>query len=122
MDVVLASFLILSTESPLTDRERFPPREIARQAMQFNRAYRQHVLGRQMMELHNWWYWQEVITETDYLYHCWDWLHAAQGGEGRDEHYWNTSLKRLRELIGDDAYHAGVMPPNVPMWRFAYAD
>ncbi len=106
----------------LNDRDRFPPREISRQAMQFNRAYRLHAQSRQMMELHNWQYWQEVITETDYLYHCWDWLHAAQGGEGRDETYWTASLKRLKELIGEDAYNAGTMPPNVPVNRFTYVD
>lgn len=122
MDIILASYLLVCPEPPLTDRDRFPPREIARSALQFNRAYRLHVQGRQMFEQHNWWYWQEVITETDYLFHCWDWLHAAQGGEGRDENYWRASLRRLRELIGDENYSAGVMPPNVPMWRFGYMD
>ena len=110
----------LTINPVLPDRDRFPPREMAKQAMEFNRAYRLHVQDRQMMELHNFWYWQEVLEETDYLYHCHDWLHAAQNGEGRDETYWIISLQRLKELIGNDAYNAGVMPPNVPVHRFSY--
>lgn len=122
MEFILASYLILSPDPPLADRDRFPMRELAREAMQFNRAYRRHVENRQAFELHNWWYWQEVLTETDYLYHTWDWLHAAQGGEGRDEVYWRHSLLRLRELLGDEAYFTGVMPPAAPVWRFRYVD
>ena len=122
MDCVLASLLIFSPQPSLMERVRFPPREIACEAMKFNRAYRRHVEERQALELHHWWYWQEVIGETDYLYHCWDWLHAAQGGEGRDEDYWRRSLQRLHELLGDDAYFQGVMPPPAPLWRFQLMD
>lgn len=122
MDCVLATLLVFSTDPPLSDRERFPPRAVACQAMEFNRAYRRHVEGRQLLELHHWWYWQEVLRETDYLFHCWDWLHAAQGGEGRDEEYWRRSLRRLRELVGDEAYFQGAMPPPVPVWRFQLVD
>lgn len=103
---------------PLSDRDRFPPKESARSAMQFNRAYRLHAQTRQSFELHRWWEWQETLSETDRLFHCWDWLHAAQGGEGREEAYWRTSLVRLRQLIGDEAYMAGTMPPPAPVWRF----
>lgn len=121
MEILLMSHLLLTPPEPgLYDRQRFPPREAAFQAIQFNRAYRLHLQNRQMMELHNWWHWQEALNETDYLFHCWDWLHAAQGGEGREETYWRSSLQRLRELIGEDAYNAGTMPPNVPTWRFHY--
>lgn len=117
MDCVLA-LLIASSQPPLTDRDRFPPREVACEAMKFNRVYRNHVENRQALEAHQWWYWQEVLNETDYLYQCWDWLHAAQGGEGRDAEYWRRSLHRVRELVGDEAYYQGVMPPPVPVWRY----
>ena len=109
-------------DPPLADRERFPPRAVAAQAMACNRAYRRFVQARQALELHRWFYWQEVLAETDYLFNCWDWLHAAQGGEGRDEAYWRHSLKRLRELLGEDAYYAGRMPSCVPFWRFQPLD
>lgn len=103
-------------------QSRFVPREAAFEAIKFNRAYRLHLQGRQAMELHNFWEIQEALTETDYLFHCWDWLHAAQRGEGREEPYWRESFKRLKELIGDEAFNAGQMPPNVPLNRFAYTN
>jgi hypothetical protein len=117
VDCFLAAVLMVS-DPPLADRHRFPSRDVASRAMQFNRTYRRHVELRQMWELHRWWYWQEVRNETDYVYRCWDYLHAAQGGEGGDESYWRRSLMRLRDLIGDEAYYLGAMPPPAPVWRF----
>jgi hypothetical protein len=28
------------------------------------------------------------------------------------------ALKKLREMIGENAYYYGQMPPSVPVWRF----
>jgi hypothetical protein len=124
-----ALFAILSLLSETTPSEslevlqyRFPPREVAKEAMNFNRAYRLHLVSRQVYELHNFWDIQDAITETDYLYHCWDWLHAAQKGEGRDEKYWMTSFMELKKRIGEEQFRLGIMPPNVPYNRFSYAN
>lgn len=114
--------LMLCQDPPLYDRERFPPAQVAADALRFNRAYRRHVEVRRWTFLHQREYWDTVLAEIDYLYHCWDWLHAAQRGEGRDEIYWRYSLKRLRGLIGEDAYNEGSMPPPVPLWRFGWLD
>lgn len=105
-------------DPPLCDRDRFPPREVAARAMQFNRAYRRHVEGRALWQTHRAEEWGQVKEEVEHLYRCWDWLHAAQGGQAGDACYWRQSLRRLRELIGDEAYYAGRMPPCVPVWRF----
>jgi hypothetical protein len=125
MDTMAFALLSIAFASPQEQpievlQYRFPPKEIASEAMKFNRAYRVHLTARQVYELHNYWEIQEAITETDYLFHCWDWLAAGQGGEGRDESYWRTSFERLKELIGDEAFNAGRMPPNVPYHRFSY--
>jgi hypothetical protein len=125
MDTVALALLsftfALPQEQPIEVLQyRFPSKEVAEEAMKFNRAYRLHLQTRQTMELHNFWEIQEAIAETDYLYHCWDWLNASQGGEGRDENYWKTAFERLRELIGDEAFYLGRMPPNVPYQRFSY--
>jgi len=114
--------LLLPCDPPLSDCDRFPPREVACQAIQFNRAYRRSVAARQRWELHHWWYWQEVLDETDWLYRCWDNLYTAEGGEGDDEESRRQSLRRLRELLGDDAYYGGRMPPAAPFWRFTWID
>ena len=120
MDVVFVALFLMVPDIKLTDRERFPSCDSCRAAMQFNRAYRLHLQSRQVFEIHRHWELEEIIVETDYLYHCWDWLCAAQGGEGRDETYWLLALKRVQELIGSDAYNAGYMPPNVPFKHFGY--
>lgn len=86
--------------------------------MEFNRAYRCYAEQRWAYDFHRREEWMEATQETDYLYCCWDWLHAAQRGEGRDAWYWMKSFRRVRQLIGEDAYQRGVMPPAVPVWRF----
>lgn len=123
MDLVWLTLVSLPLcDPPLADRNRFPPQPVAAGAMQLNRAYRKQVERWRWSQLHQQEYWDQVLQETDYLYHCWDWLHAAQGGEGRDDAYWRYSLHRLRDLVGEPAYQAGAMPPPVPIWRFRNVD
>ena len=42
--------------------------------------------------------------------------------DARCEFYYVTvrrqALKKLRDLVGEEAYLAGTLPPNVPTWRF----
>ena len=42
------------------------------------------------------------------------------------EYYYVTvrrqALKKLKEMIGDQAYYSGSLPPHVPVWRFARGD
>jgi hypothetical protein len=123
MDLLFVGLIGLQvTDPPLSDCERFPPRQVAAEALRVNRAYRRHVEVWRWTYLHQRDYWETVLHETDSLFQCWDWLHAAQGGEGRDETYWRHSLRRLRDLLGPQAYQAGQMPPPVPVWRFRSVD
>lgn len=108
---------------PLSDRDRFPPREICREAMAFNRAFKADLQARMAWycgdaERSAWFI--DAIAETDAAFYTWDWAHAMQGGEGRGEEYWRTALQRVKDAIGDEAYGAGRMPANVPMWAFSY--
>ncbi len=118
MGCVFEVLLILSPDPSLSDCERFPARACIAPAVEFNRAYRSHLECRQGVEMHRWWYWEEVLTETDYLYHCWTALSAARGDEGQDEESRREGLRRLRVLVGEEAYFQGAMPPCVPVWRF----
>ena len=118
---LLASLITPLPRDPLLDRERFPSRELALSAMTFNREYQRHLQTRMRIESEYKWEWyREAIEENNSLFHIWDWLHAAQGGEGREETYWRHSMGQLRELIGDKAYNAGMMPPPAPTWRFEW--
>ncbi len=102
---------------PLNDCQRFPERAIINDLLAFNRSYRQHIDTRQAMELAHWWELREAVQETDRLYQVWDTIRDA-----RCDYYYVTvrrqALKRLRELVGEEAYYSGSLPPYVPLWRF----
>jgi len=59
--------------------------------------------------------------EADGLHDRWDALRDA-GYTSYGDHYRRARLGRLRELLGDEAYFAGWMPPPVPLWRFQSGD
>ena len=105
----------------LSDCLRFPDRATVNELLSFNRAYRQHIDVRQPVELAHWWELRAVLQETDQLYQVWDTVRDA-----RCEYYYVTvrrqALKRLREVIGEEAYYSGNLPPHVPLWRFQEID
>ncbi len=94
---------------------RFPPREIAEEALRFNAACRPHVrfrhacTGRHLacdatLE------WEEF----DRCWACWNALHNATD-TGCDQ---AACLGRLRELLGEADWRRGHMPPAAPSWSF----
>jgi hypothetical protein len=105
----------------LCDGLRFPERSTIGDMLAFNRSYRQHIDSRQAVEVVHWWELREAVQEADRLYHVWDTVRDA-----RCDYYYVTvrrqALKRLREMIGDEAYFAGQLPPHVPVWRFQRID
>jgi hypothetical protein len=105
-------------EAPaLIDCNRFPERAAVSDLLAFNRTYRQHIDVRQPLDLPRWWQLRETLQETDRLYQVWDTVRDA-----RCEYYYVTvrrqALKKLREMVGDEAYYSGQLPPHVPTWRF----
>jgi hypothetical protein len=111
----------LADAPALQDSARFPDRATISDLLAFNRAYRQHIDNRQAVELAHWWELREALQEADRLYHIWDTVRDA-----RCDYYYVTvrrqALKRLRDLIGDEAYYSGNLPPHVPIWRFRRID
>ena len=105
----------------VADSHRFPERAIVNDLLAFNRAYRQHIDYRQPLELIHWWELRTALQETDQLYQVWDAVRDA-----RCDYYYVTvrrqALKRLRELIGGEAYYSSNLPPCVPLWRFQRID
>ena len=61
-----------------------------------------------------------ALQETDRLYQVWDKVRDA-----RCPYYYVTvrrqALKQLRELVGEDSYYSGNLPPCVPLWHFREA-
>ena len=108
-------------ESPrVADCERFPDRQTVAEMIKFNRAYRKSLEARLIFETDRAGDIRAAIKETDRLYHVWDSVRDA-----RCEYYYVTvrrqALKKLKELLGDEGYAIGELPPNVPTWRFADA-
>ena len=107
----------LADAPPLHDCMRFPDRALINDLLAFNRAYRQHLDSRQAIELVHWWELREAIQETDRLYQVWDTIRDA-----RCDYYYITvrrqALKKLRQMVGPDAYGSADLPPHVPLWRF----
>lgn len=105
-------------DAPLVqDSLRFPDRGTVNEMLAFNRAFRRHLDSKQFLEYDRSFIYQVVLKETDRLYQIWDSVRDA-----RCDFYYVTvrrqALKRLRNLIGAEAYHTGELPPYVPVWRF----
>lgn len=102
---------------PLSDSYRFPNRLVVNEMLVFNRAYKKYLEERRPLEQVNPGLLRTVMLETDLLYQVWDAVRDA-----RCEYYYVTvrrqALKRLRELVGEDDYFRGRLPPYVPLWRF----
>jgi hypothetical protein len=111
----------LTGAPPLGDGMRFPDRSTISDMLAFNRAYRQSLDSRVSVELVHWWELQEAVQESDRLYQIWDLVRDA-----RCDYYYVTvrrqALKRLRDMIGPEAYYSGTLPPYVPVWRFQVID
>jgi len=101
---------------PASDAVRFPERTAVNELLSFNRAFKQHIEVRQPGEPGRSWELREAVTEIDHLYHVWDTVRDA-----RCEYYYVTvrrqALKRLREMLGEEAYYSAKLPPHVPVWR-----
>jgi hypothetical protein len=101
----------------VAESRRLPDRNAVNDLLAFNRAYRRHLEARQPVELDRGEELRAAQRETDRLYQVWDAVRDA-----RCEFYYVTvrrqALKRLQEMVGPEAYHAGQLPPFVPLWRF----
>jgi hypothetical protein len=101
----------------VADSQRFPTRQFVNEQVKFNRVYRRHIDERRELELDRADALRNVIVETDRLYQVWDAVRDA-----RCDFYYVTvrrqALKKLKCMVGDEAYANADLPPNVPTWRF----
>jgi hypothetical protein len=110
-------FQELKDAPKLGDAQRFPDPNTVNELLAFNRAYRRHLDARQALEQDRGHRLRAALKETDCLYQVWDSVRDA-----RCEYYYITvrrqALKRLRQMIGPEAYNSATLPPYVPLWRF----
>jgi hypothetical protein len=121
LDLLRRRYRDLANAPAASDSERFPDRETINHLLTFNRSYRQQIDSRQPLELVHWWELRLAVQETERLYQIWD-----SARDARCDFYYVTvrrqALKRLQEMIGEEAYYAGNLPPCVPLWRFLQPD
>lgn len=105
--------------TPFTaDADRFPPLVLCQAAKDLNCRYRRSLELRQWVERRRFWECEDRLSESRWLYQVWD---TASDCQSRDSYVVTRrhALKKLRELIGDECYYAGDLPPCVPVWRFS---
>lgn len=127
----LAFSLLFPWGDPKWELRNFPTLECCKHALDFNEAYRQHLLQARafygaehpgwLAWVHVWnergWRWhQEALAETWELRQCWETLQYARAAD--ELRYQRLHLDALRGLIGERRYRWGWMPPAAPTWRF----
>lgn len=101
----------------LVEAHRLPPRAQVNEYLRFNRAHHKYLEELFVWDTPNQPLIQQVMRENQQLYQVWDSIRDA-----RCDFYYVTvrrlALKKLKSQIGDEAYYALDLPPNVPIWRF----
>ena len=101
----------------MCDAQRFPDRNTVNELLAFNRAYRRHLDSRQALEQdrsHNWLFarGRRTISIKSGIRFA---TPAATTITSRSA---GSVLKRLRQMVGPEAYNTADLPPYVPLWRF----
>lgn len=122
-------------DPPIEDAARFPPASVVEPLLELSIAhleYRRHLPRDSYHDLRNW-YW---LCEAHRCREAWGILEEIQAteigsrweGSGEltrprnSERVRRQKLGELRDLIGRKDYHAGRMPPPVPLWRYVCLD
>jgi hypothetical protein len=111
----------LADAPPLCDSNRFPEPEAIDELILFNRAYRQYLEQRRTIDTLHQEEWRAAAEETDHFYGMWDLIRDARSSSWPVPQR-RAALKRLRELLGAEAYDSGYLPPHVPLRRFQLTD
>ena len=107
----------LRSAPPLNEALRFPGRDLVSDMMAFNRAYHENLSKRLEMDRIHAEELRSALLETDQLHRVWNTVH-----EINCPYYYITyrrqALRQLRELIGEQAFYTGTLPPHVPICAF----
>lgn len=102
----------------VAEANRLPDRANVNELINFNRSFRKTLERRMAWESDRAPLFAEALAETDRLYRVWDAIRDA-----RCDFYYITvrrqALKKLKELIGTEAYLRCDLPPHVPEWAFS---
>lgn len=108
--------LALLAEPDLSDLNRFPPMPLVEAQIGFLIDQRCFLRGQLAIDPRNANRWQQLLLANDHALRCWETLLEARGGlaeeeGGRDdEEFCREALGRLRALLGERDWFAGMMP------------
>lgn len=98
---------------------QFPPTALVESAYYFSSAHVQWLEARLPLEQDRK-EWPDFIRQANYCHHRWSALHFARqpwwgGEECEGSNYW---IDQLKDLLGEEDFKAGRMPPVAPPWHF----
>lgn len=106
---------------PWTDCLRLPPLGVAEDCCCWNFAYQDYAKNRRWLCRHRWDEYSACLEEARQLYLIWKTVHEAADMSNSWVHQ-RRGLRRLRDLLGPEAYAEGQLPPAAPIWRFCPVD
>ena len=103
-----------------TDLARFPPRPMVQAACAFGSHYRAYMDRQRWFGMvgrpEDYRLASDEAAECQAVWDALDWVHHWH--LNKDPYKAREWLDRLRELIGEEDWTAGTMPPPAPFWRF----
>ena len=111
----------ISNDVRLLRRRRIELLNTLSRNLAFNRQFRQELERRHCVDLAQAHVLQAVMHETDNLHRIWDLAHDSMCSNYYIV-YRRQALRNLRDLIGEQAIQAGLLPPHIPIWRFQSID
>lgn len=124
MHHAIAFFLLLATLDPLpslTDLDYLPCEEIAQANLDFADKFALWCRHQASFDCCRADLFSAAQHETTRLRLPWKWLVDARCRHDSDTER-RKALGKIRFAVGADNYRLGIMPPPVPVWRFARAD
>lgn len=105
-------------DPPPGDAYRLPPLPVLTEGRKFNAAYRGGLEKRLGWEPYHRGELRAALAEARWLYDVWDAAEGAHPDWVCDGGAKTCYRRRLRVLLGRDAYRRMELPPPVPVWRF----
>lgn len=107
-------------DPPPGDAYRLPPLADLTAGRLFNRRHQDHLRGRLAsgLEGHRAGALRAALAEARALHEVWDCAEGAHPDWRCEPRTKACYLRRLRLLLGRDAYRRMELPPPVPVWRF----
>ena len=120
LELLRLRYVELNGAPLVSDGKRFPHRDTISDMLSLNRDLCKHIEARQHVDTDRASAFRAALHETDTLYRVWDAVRDA-----KCEFYYITmrrqALKKVRNMIGAEAYYTGNLPPHIPTWRFQEA-